>query len=92
MWGQRLDEAIAAAEQREAERAHGAAVRPPAPDWLIETGVSADRLPIYVHRGDCRMVGKRSRSATAEQARRARYEQVPECPHCEPDKYLGVLE
>ncbi|WP_282790959.1 DUF6233 domain-containing protein [Streptomyces sp. CC224B] len=83
---------IAAEERREAERQRGLAARPPAPEWLLETGIGADRLPVYVHVGDCHMTGKRCLGVTAEQARRALYEQVPACPHCQPDKELGVLE
>ncbi|MFI8872521.1 DUF6233 domain-containing protein [Streptomyces sp. NPDC055243] len=82
---------IAAEERREAERLRGLAARPPAPDWLIEQGLDG-RAPVYVHRGDCHMAGKRSRGVTQDQARQALYEQVDACPHCRPDTELGVLE
>lgn len=82
---------IAAEEQRQAEEQRAAQARPPAPDWLIEAGLSG-RAAVYVHRGDCHLAGKRSRGATEEQARRALYDQVPACPHCRPDTALGVLD
>lgn len=82
---------IADEEQREAERIQAEQRRPPAPDWLIEQGL-AGRVPVYVHRGDCHMAGKRSRGVTQDQARRALYERVDACPHCRPDTELGVLD
>ncbi|MFH8993242.1 DUF6233 domain-containing protein [Streptomyces sp. NPDC017940] len=92
MWLRRLDAAISDAERREAERARGAARRPPAPAWLIETGIG-DGPPTYVHAGDCYAAkGARMKGITAEQARRALYEQVPACPHCRPDSRLRVVE
>ncbi|WP_268240556.1 DUF6233 domain-containing protein [Streptomyces albiflavescens] len=42
--------------------------------------------------GDCHMAGKRSKGITEDQARRALYERVPACPHCNPDSILGVLD
>lgn len=82
---------IADEERRETERIRGEQARPPAPDWLIEQGLSG-RVPVYVHRGDCHMAGKRSRGAERDQARRALAEGVDACPHCRPDTELGVLE
>ncbi|QCX81295.1 hypothetical protein C9F11_38560 [Streptomyces sp. YIM 121038] len=83
---------IAAEEQREAERARGQAARPPEPDWLLETGVGRDRLPVYVHVGGCHMAGKRSKGVDREQALRSLVDGTEACPHCRPDKDLGFLE
>ncbi|MFF1631572.1 DUF6233 domain-containing protein [Streptomyces sp. NPDC058272] len=83
---------IAAEERRQAERRRGAEARPPAPDWLIEQGLDSHSPPVYVHTGDCHMAGKRSKGITQDQARRALYERVPACPHCNPDSILGVLD
>ena len=84
-------QAIAAAEQREAERQHGIAARPPAPDWLIEQSLNG-RQAVYVHVGGCHMAGKRSRGVDRGQALRALAEGVEACPHCRPDSELGYLE
>ncbi|MET9445458.1 DUF6233 domain-containing protein [Streptomyces sp. NPDC006610] len=84
-------QAIAVAEQREAERQRGIAARPPAPDWLLEQGLTG-RVPVYVHAGGCHMAGRRSRPATAGQARQALAEGVDACPHCRPDTGLGYLD
>ncbi|MFD4626115.1 hypothetical protein [Streptomyces sp. NPDC058475] len=46
--GETLDE-----ELRELERQRGIAARPPAPDWLIERGLSGQDL-MSVHTGDAR--------------------------------------
>jgi hypothetical protein len=89
-----LDEvrrAIAAAEQREAERQHGIDTRPPAPDWLLDRGLGG-RDPLYVHVGDCWNAGKRSTGIDREQARRALADGVKACPHCEPDNALGFID
>ncbi|WP_338704291.1 DUF6233 domain-containing protein (plasmid) [Streptomyces sp. Q6] len=82
---------IAAEEQRQAERARGAAARPPEPDWLIEQGLTGRRA-VYVHVGGCHMAGKRSAAASRGQARQALAAGVDACPHCRPDTALGVLE
>ncbi|MEV2255946.1 DUF6233 domain-containing protein [Streptomyces sp. NPDC050147] len=82
---------IADEERRETERIRGEQARPPAPDWVIEQGLGG-RVPVYVHRGDCHMAGKRSRGADRDQARRTLAEGVDACPHCRPDTELGVLE
>ncbi|MFF1395065.1 DUF6233 domain-containing protein [Streptomyces sp. NPDC058287] len=87
----RVRRKIAEAERQEAEKQRGERDRPPAPDWLIEMGLGG-RAPVYVHLGGCHMAGKRSRGVTDDQARRALWEQVPACPHCNPDRVLGVLD
>lgn len=82
---------IEAEETREAERQRGEQARPPAPDWMIEQGLNGG-MPVYVHRGDCHMKGKRSRGVTEDQARRALAEGVAACTYCRPDTDLGVLD
>lgn len=91
MWLERIDQAIAATRQREAEAEQGRRQRPPEPDWLIEQGLTG-RRPVYVHVGGCHMTGKRSHGATASQARQALAAGVDACPHCRPDTALGVLD
>ncbi|MER6367408.1 DUF6233 domain-containing protein [Streptomyces mirabilis] len=87
-----IDRWIAAEERREAERQHGIAARPPAPDWLIEHGLSGQDS-MYVHTGDCWNAGKRSKGVTRDTALRALTEGgAPACPHCRPDTALGILE
>ncbi|MFD6552777.1 DUF6233 domain-containing protein [Streptomyces sp. NPDC058398] len=83
---------IAAEEQRLQEQRRGEQARPPAPDWLLERGLDGHTPPVYVHRGDCHMAGKRSRGITEEQARHALGDQVPACTHCRPDTELGLLD
>ncbi|MFF3643406.1 DUF6233 domain-containing protein [Streptomyces sp. NPDC002564] len=86
-----IDRWITDEERREAERARGAAARPPAPAWLIEGG--SGRPAIYVHEGGCHMAGKHTRGLTADQARQVLVEgQATACPHCRPDTLLGVLD
>lgn len=82
---------IADEERRAAERARGAAARPPQPDWLIERGLQKRRA-VYVHVGSCHMAGKRSVAATQDQARQALTLGVDACPHCRPDTALGMIE
>lgn len=82
---------IAAEETRETERRRGEQARPPAPDWMIEQGLNGG-LPVYVHRGDCHMKGKRSRGVDEAQARRALAEGVAACTHCRPDAELGFVD
>ncbi|MFF4552671.1 DUF6233 domain-containing protein [Streptomyces sp. NPDC001422] len=82
---------IAAEEQRQLEQRRGEQARPPAPDWMIEQGLNGG-MPVYVHRGDCHMKGKRSRGVNEDQARRALAEGVAACTHCRSDTDLGVLE
>ncbi|MFE2990630.1 DUF6233 domain-containing protein [Streptomyces sp. NPDC059262] len=57
---QQIGKWIATEEYRKAERLRGEQARPPAPDWLIETGLGG-RDPVYAHVGGCQMAGKRSR-------------------------------
>jgi hypothetical protein len=83
---------IAAEEQREEEKRRGEQRRPPAPDWIIEQGLSRDTPPVYVHVGGCHMVGKRSKGAARDQAVRALTDGVTPCPHCRPDTELGLLD
>ncbi|WP_030969749.1 DUF6233 domain-containing protein [Streptomyces sp. NRRL S-1824] len=91
MWVERIDEAIAAAEQRERERQQGEERRPPTPDWIIELSVGVGARPIEVHVGGCYAAGKRHRAITREQALAALADGIRACIHCRPDTELGVL-
>ncbi|MEU1129612.1 DUF6233 domain-containing protein [Streptomyces sp. NPDC005900] len=84
---------IAAEERRQAERVEGERRRPPTPDWVIEKSIGTGP-PTYVHEGHCfRTPGwPRGQAITREQAREALHQEVPACPHCNPDVALGVLE
>jgi hypothetical protein len=84
--------AIAAAEQREAERRRGEERRPPAPDWLLEIGLNRDSPPVQVHVGGCWDAGKRTRGIGRDAALRALADGVTACGVCRPDSELGFLE
>lgn len=47
----RIDEAIAAAEQRERERQQGEERRQPTRDWIVELSMGVGARPIEVHMG-----------------------------------------
>ncbi|MER5302255.1 DUF6233 domain-containing protein [Streptomyces lasiicapitis] len=81
---------IADAERREAERARGVAARPPAPEWVIEAGISG-RQSTYVHVGDCWSI-RRGKAASREEARHALNVGVNACPQCRPDTQLQMLD
>lgn len=81
---------IADEERREAERARGAAARPPAPAWIIERGIGQGGPPIEVHRGDCHAAGKRRRPCSEEEARQALADGIRACTHCRPRDELGT--
>ncbi|MEU5772757.1 DUF6233 domain-containing protein [Streptomyces venezuelae] len=83
---------IAEEQQRQAEQRRGEQARPPVPDWILEVGIGADKLPVAVHVGGCHMSGKRTRGIPRDQAVRALTEGVGACSHCRPDTALGVLE
>ncbi|MFB7313129.1 DUF6233 domain-containing protein [Streptomyces sp. NPDC056192] len=91
MWVARIDEAIAAAEQRERERRQGEERRPPVPDWIVELGIGVGSPPIEVHVGGCYAAGKRRRAISREQALAALADGIRACIHCRPDTELGVL-
>ncbi|MFC8282949.1 DUF6233 domain-containing protein [Streptomyces cyaneofuscatus] len=88
---EQIDRWIAAEEQREAERAAGAAQRAAAePQWTI--GLTQDGHPEEVHAPDCTMAGQRQqRTATVDQAREALVQGVAACQFCRPDTELGLL-
>jgi hypothetical protein len=89
-----LDEvrqAIATAQQQEAERIRGEQARPPAPEWLIEQSLNGQR-PVYVHVGGCWSTKKRCRGIGRDQALRALAEGVDACPQCRPDSELGFVD
>ncbi|GGQ83627.1 DUF6233 domain-containing protein [Streptomyces flaveolus] len=85
-------QAIAAAEQREAERQRGIQNRPAPPDWLLEQGLNRDTPPVQVHVGDCWNAGKRVRGISRDEARRALVEGVKACGACRPDSALGLFD
>lgn len=91
MWLGRIDEAIAAAEQREVERRQGEERRPPTPDWVLELGIGVGAPPAEVHVGGCYATGKRRREISREQALTALADGIRACTHCRPDTELGVL-
>jgi hypothetical protein len=88
----RVRQQITDAERREQERQRGIDARPPAPDWLLEHGLTRDAPPVYVHVGGCHMAGKRSKGVPRDQALRALTEGIDPCPHCRPDTELGFLD
>ncbi|MFD9420788.1 DUF6233 domain-containing protein [Streptomyces goshikiensis] len=89
----RTEQALAAAEKREAATARKQAQPAPEPTaWLVERGIGAGRLPVRVHTGDCWDTGKRCAPAAPEQVRLLLAEGVAACIHCRPDTALGVLE
>lgn len=87
MWVVRINEAIAAAEQRGREKRQGEERRPPTPDWIIGVG----QRPIEVHVGGCYAARKRQRPIIREQAVAALNEGIRACIRCRPDTELGVL-
>lgn len=89
MWLTRIDEAIAVAEQREAEARRGAEVRPPPPAYVVQLGIGTGP-PVAIHVGGCPVAGSRVRPLDADQARRALVD-VEACSMCRPDTELGVL-
>jgi hypothetical protein len=91
LWVARIDEAIAAAEQREKERQQGEERRPPTPDWVMELSIGVGARPIEVHVGGCYAAGKRQRVITREQALAALADGIRAYIHCRPDTELGVL-
>jgi hypothetical protein len=88
----RVRERITFHEQRQHEQAHGAAVRPPVPDWILETGIGQRREPLYVHVGGCHMAGKRQHPIDRAQAIRALSDGVEACAHRRADTALHVLD
>ncbi|MGW9136680.1 DUF6233 domain-containing protein [Streptomyces sp. NPDC055681] len=91
VWVVRINEAIAAAEQREREKRQGEERRPPTPDWITEFGIGVGQRPIDLHVGGCYAAGKRQRPITREQAVAALDEGIRACIHCRPGTELGVL-
>ncbi|GGT57913.1 hypothetical protein GCM10010271_71920 [Streptomyces kurssanovii] len=88
----RVRERISFLERRQREQAHDAAVRPPVPDWILETGIGQRREPLYVHVGGCHMAGKRQRPINRAQALRALSDGAEACAHCRADTALHVLD
>jgi hypothetical protein len=87
-----LDAWIAVERRREDERRNREARRPAPPEWLIERGIGVGAPPTRVHCGGCYMApAVRVRPVTEDQARRALYEHVDACSHCNPDTELRVI-
>ncbi|MFF2404427.1 DUF6233 domain-containing protein [Streptomyces goshikiensis] len=89
----RTEQALAAAEKREATTTRKQAQPAPEPlAWLVERGIGVGRLPVRVHAGDCWDTRSRCAPADADQIRALLAQGIPACPHCRPDTTLGVLE
>ncbi|WP_246574859.1 DUF6233 domain-containing protein [Streptomyces genisteinicus] len=86
----RVRDRIADLERRDVERRRGAAAAPLVPDWVVGTGIGADRPRLYVHVGGCRMAGTRVHAVTRDVAARAAADGVEACSHCGADAALGV--
>ncbi len=73
------------------ERNRPAPVRPPRPDWLLETERLGGRSgrPVRVHVGGCGQA--RGRAISREQAVDALGQGVEACYGCRPDTQLGIL-
>ncbi|GGX40927.1 DUF6233 domain-containing protein [Streptomyces noursei] len=82
-------QAIAIAQQREAQQQRAAP--PPPPDWVVQLSIGAEGQPIAVHAGGCRSAGKRTRPVSRDQAMRALVEGLEACVLCRPDTELGIL-
>ncbi|MFE6977232.1 DUF6233 domain-containing protein [Streptomyces sp. NPDC057682] len=90
IWLGHIRAAIAAAEQREAERRQGEERRPPVPDWIVELGIGVGRPPSEVHAGHCYAAGKRRRAIDRDEARALLASGVRACTRCRPDTDLGM--
>ncbi|MFJ6540551.1 DUF6233 domain-containing protein [Streptomyces sp. NPDC091385] len=88
----RVREAIAVKEREEEARRQREARRPPAPDWILDFGLTGSGAPVAVHAGDCRMAGRVTKPVDREAARRALVEGVTACGHCRPEVALGFLD
>jgi hypothetical protein len=91
MWLQRIDDKIAALQQREAERERGQRARPAEPEWIVELGIGDGRPPIEVRMGGCYAAGKRRGPVGRDEACR-RASGVRACSHCRPDTALTILD
>ncbi|MEU8642213.1 DUF6233 domain-containing protein [Streptomyces sp. NPDC048674] len=86
MWVDRIDRALAVAEQREAAEAQRRRDQaPPPPRWVIVP----DKVRPVLHAGDCTHVTKDARPFTEEQALLALQQDVVSCPDCRPAVLLG---
>jgi hypothetical protein len=92
MWVDRLDNAIAAAEQREAEKsARGS--RPAARTGLADrTRLAGPQRRVRARRRLSTWRGNGPGPPTEDQARQALAGGTDACPHCRPDTALGVLD
>ncbi|MBT1188998.1 hypothetical protein HET69_34705 [Streptomyces sp. CJ_13] len=90
----RTEQALAAAEEREAATARKQATQasPEPAAWLVERGIGVGRLPVRVHAGDCWDTRSRCTPADADQIRALLAQGIPACLHCRPDTTLGMLE
>ncbi|MFD6828179.1 hypothetical protein CH313_27805 [Streptomyces sp. TSRI0384-2] len=80
-----------AEEQRQVERAAGAARRPPLADWVVELGIGQGAPPVCVHAGDCYAIGARKRPLSRPELLSALASGVEACTHCRPDTAVGYL-
>ncbi|MEU7642498.1 DUF6233 domain-containing protein [Streptomyces sp. NPDC039016] len=85
----RVRQAIAIAEQREAQQQR--AIPPSSPDWVVQLSIGGEGHPIAVHVGGCRTAGRRTRPLSRDQAMRALAEGLEPCAICRPDTELGIL-
>ncbi|MFE4017768.1 DUF6233 domain-containing protein [Streptomyces sp. NPDC059101] len=85
----RVRQAIAIAEQREAQQQR--AIPPPPPDRVVQLSIGGEGHPIAVHVGGCRTAGRRTRPLSRDQAMRALAEGLEPCAICRPDTELGIL-
>ncbi|MGW3289435.1 DUF6233 domain-containing protein [Streptomyces sp. NPDC001002] len=92
MWVDRIDCKAAYLRRRQAEEDRGRALRPPAPDWILQLS-PANGMPQAVHVGDCGMAGRRTKPVSQDDARRLlTTDGVPACPICRPDSALGIVD
>ncbi|WAU82116.1 DUF6233 domain-containing protein [Streptomyces sp. Qhu-G9] len=92
MWLQRIDDKIAALQQRKAEQGRGRQRRFAEPEWFVARGIRDGRPPAEVHAGCCYAAGRRRRPVSRDEARRLLATGVRACSHCRPDTVLDILD
>ncbi|MEU6310761.1 DUF6233 domain-containing protein [Streptomyces sp. NPDC047014] len=88
----RVDERITALRAEEDEKARRLPL-PAAPDWWVEYGNGARRMPELAHTGVCETTS-RGKPSTAQAVRELLLSGrgVMACPQCRPDSELGLLD